>query len=93
MKSFEEPPQPSESAAGPGIAGGFGTFTPALPTVKKDDEGSEEEEENESTDYITREQLKNRLSKEGKNLSLVIDWMVLQAICLTAPHKHGSAVT
>ncbi|PIK35870.1 putative RNA-binding protein 40 [Apostichopus japonicus] len=69
--SENEPPQPSESAAGPGIAGGFGTFTPALPTVKKDDEGSEEEEENESTDYITREQLKNRLSKEEmKNMSV-----------------------
>ena len=49
--------------------GGFGTFQPTRLTDAAEEEEEEEEEDEdapESSEYVTREQLKKRLSKEGK---------------------------
>ena len=58
--------------------GGFGTFQPPLKPSdageeeqedeKEEEEEEEEEEGPESAEFITREQLKKRLSKEGKSM-------------------------
>ena len=46
--------------------GGFGTFQPArLTDAAEEEEEEEDEDAPESSEFVTREQLKKRLSKEG----------------------------